>query len=150
MSFDPDSFLSSTTTESNDTKLVPVPEGEFVGIIEDVKARPWAKKDDPSVAGIALDVIWLIDDADVKSQLGRDKVTCKQGIMLELNENGKLDTGKGKNVGVGRLREATGLNRPGEPFGFPMLVGLAARVKVSHRIAGEDIFAEIKAVTALN
>lgn len=147
--FSPEQFLDMQTTEANDTKLVPVPAGEYIAMIDEVKARTWKKRDDPSVGGIALDVTWLVDDEGVKALLGRDKVTVKQGLMLDLTESGGLDMGKGKNVGLGKLREAVGLNVPGQPFAPSMLTGRPARIKVEHRVDGDQIFADVKAVTKL-
>jgi hypothetical protein len=147
--FNPDQFLDMQVTEANSTEAIPVPVGEYTAVIGEVKCRPWQKRDDPSVAGLALDLSWDIDDSAVKELLGRDKVKCKQGIMLDLTESGGLDMGKGKNVGLGRLRDAVDLNRAGEPFAFSMLVGRIAKVKVEHRVNGDQIFAEIKAVAKL-
>lgn len=144
-SFDPQAFLDSSITEANDTKIIPVPQGEYIGILEKITPRQWQSKDG-SQSGISLDVIWLIEDADVKTFLGRDEVKCKQGIMLDVLPTGQLDTAKGKNIGLGRLREAVGLNNPGQAFSFGMLPGLAAKVTVKHRIVDEDTFAEVKAV----
>lgn len=150
--FDPNTFLDMTIQDANSTVATPVPVGEYVAFIEKVDARGWKKKDDPSNAGMALDVFWNIDDANVKALLERDKVTVKQGIMLDLTEAGGLDMGKGKNVGLGRLREATDLNQPGQPFGFRMLEGRAAKIVVSHRVDDKNpevIYAEVKAVAKL-
>lgn len=147
--FNPDQFLDMQITEANDTKLTPVPVGEYVAVIEDVKCRQWQSKQDPSKSGLTLDITWSIDDPAVKELLGRDKVTVRQGVMLDLTESGGLDMGKGRNVGLGRLREAVGLNTPGQPFSFSMLVGRVAKVSVSHRIDGENIYAEVKGVTKL-
>lgn len=147
--FSPESFLDMQITESNDTKIVPIPVGEYMAAVKDVKVRPWQSKNDPSKAGIALDIVWLIDDASVKEFLGREEVTAKQGIMLDMTEAGGLDVGKGKNVSLGRLREAVGLNTPGQPFSFTMLSGRAAKVKVEHRVDGDQIYSEIKAVAKL-
>lgn len=142
--FDPNQFLDMQVTDSNSTKLEPVPEGEYIAIIESVKVRQWAKKDDPSVSGLTLDLVWNIDDQDLKARLDRQKVTVRQGVMLDLQENGGLDMGKGKNVTLGRLREAVGLNTPGQPFAFSMLVGRPAKVVVKQRIDGENIYDEVK------
>ena len=147
--FSPEQFLDMQTTEANDTKLIPVPVGEYVAVIDEVKARSWKKKDDPSVGGLALDIVWAIDDEGVKSLLGRDKVTVKQGIMLDLTESGGLDMGKGKNVNLGKLREATGLNVPGQPFAASMLGGRLAKIRVEHRVDGDTIYSDVKAVTKL-
>ena len=144
--FNPDQFLDMQVTESNSTETVPVPIGEYTAVIAEVKCRQWTKKDDPSVSGLALDLVWDIDNEAVRTLLDRSKVTCKQGIMLDITDAGGLDMGKGKNVGLGRLREAVNLNVPGQPFAFSMLVGRMAKVKVEHRVNGDQIFSEIKAV----
>lgn len=145
MSFDPQAFLDSSVTEANDTKIIPVPQGEYIGVIEKIVPRPWTSKDGTS-SGIAIDIQWIIEDAEVKRFLGRDSVTCKQGIMLDMLPSGALDMSKGKNIGLGRLREAVGLNVPGQPFSFQQLPGLMAKVTVKHRLVDEDTFAEVKAV----
>ena len=102
-----------------------------------------------SADGIALEIIWLVEDAGVKQLLGRDTVTVKQGIMLDLNASGGLDLSKGKNVGLGRLREAVGKNEEGQPFAFSMLPGLSAKIAVSHRVNGEETYSEVKGVAKL-
>lgn len=146
--FNPDTFLQSTSTEANDTKKIPCPAGEYTAVAEKVEARPWQSKDGLK-SGIALDVTWSIDDPAVKEVVGRDNVQVRQGLMLDLLESGGLDMGKGKNIALGRLREATGLNVPGQPFSPAMIQGRAAKVTVSHRVDGEDIYDEIKKVAAL-
>ena len=148
MSFDAQSFLDASVSSTNDTKIVPVPVGEYMGVIDKVAPRQWQSKDG-SQTGISLDVIWLIEDSAVKEYLGRDTVSCKQGIMLDLTPQGGLDMSKGKNVGLGRLREAIGKNNPGEAFSFAMLPGAAAKVGVKHRIVEEDTYAEVKQVAKL-
>ena len=148
MSFDANAFLESSVSSSNDTKVIPVPVGEYQGIIEKVIPRQWQSKDGTQT-GIALDVIWMVEDANVKQYLGRDLVTVKQGIMLDTTSAGALDTSKGKNIGLGRLREAVGKNNEGEQFSFAMLPGLAARISVTHRITDTDTYSEVKAVAKL-
>jgi hypothetical protein len=145
--FDPQAFLDSSITEANDTKVIPVPAGEYLAVLEKVTPRQWQSKDGTQ-SGIALDIIWLIEDADVKSFLGRDEVKCKQGIMLDVLPSGALDMSKGKNIGLGRLREAVGMNKPGQAFSFQNLPGNSAKVSVKHRLVEEDVFAEVKNVAA--
>lgn len=147
--FNPEQFLDMQITESNDTKTIPVPAGEYTAVAEEVKCRQWQSKQDPSKSGLTLDITWSIDDAAVKGLLGRDKVTVRQGIMLDITDSGGLDMGKGRNIGLGRLREAIGLNTPGQPFSFSMIAGRVAKVNVSHRIDGENIYAEVKGVAKL-
>lgn len=148
MSFDAQSFLDSAYSESNDTSIAPVPVGEYMGIIEKITPRQWQSKDGTQT-GIAIDITWMIEDDSVKQLLGRDKVTCRQSIMLDTTAQGTLDMSRGHNVGLGRLREAVGKNSPGEAFAFSMLPGLSAKIHVTHRVNNEDIFAEVKMVSKL-
>jgi hypothetical protein len=145
--FDPAAFLDQSISGTLDTKMQPCPEGEFIAVIDSVNPRPWNSKDGTK-AGVALDILWTIDDAGVKATLGRNRILVKQGIMLDLDATGqRLDVSKGKNINLGRLREALGMNDASAPFSFNMLPGQVAKVKVTHRIDGEDVYADIKMVT---
>ncbi len=141
--FDPNAFLNATVTDSNSTEMTPVPEGEYLSIIEKVDVKEWSSKDGSS-SGLKLALVWDIEDDGVKELLGMKKITCRQDIMLDLTDTGQLDFGKGKNVTLGRLREATGLNTPGEPFAFSMLQGRLAKALVKHRVVDDKIYAEVR------
>lgn len=149
MTFDPNTFLNQTFDEALDTKVVPCPVGEYVGLAEKVDVKQWAAKDGSS-SGLKIEILWDIQDENVKALLGRDTVRVPQQQMLDLTDSGALDFGKGKNVGLGRIREALGLNTPGEPFAFSMIQGRPAKVSVTHRINGEDIYNEIKKIASAN
>ncbi len=151
MSFDADSFLQASIQGSNSTALIPCPVGEFQAIISKISPRQWQSKDGTQ-SGVALDVFWQVEDAAAKQATGREEVVVKQGLMLDTNANGGLDMSEGKNVALGRLREAVGKNSPGEPFAFAMLPGLMAKVSVAHRQDKNDpsiMYAEVKLVTKL-
>jgi hypothetical protein len=145
MSFDAQAFLDSSVSGQNDTKLIPVPIGEYPAVIEKVSPRPWQSRDGTQ-SGIALDIFWSIEDANVRAFVGRESVVVKQGLMLDFTPDGKLDMSKGKNIGLGRLREAVNLNNPGQSFAFNQLPGQMAKVSVNHRLVDDDTFAEVKAV----
>jgi len=149
--FDADSFLQSSTTEANDTKIIPCPPGEFAAIIDKITPKQ-VQFNGGTETRIVLDVQWLIEDAGAKAATGRDVVTVKQAIFLDTTPTGGLDMSQGKNVALGRLREAVGKNTPGEPFSFAMLPGLMAKVSVSHRPDKNDpsiSYAEVKMATKL-
>lgn len=148
MSFDPSTFLNQTFEEANSTVLTPCPEGEFPGIAEKVDVNTWQKKDG-SASGLKLDLVWDIQDEGVKAATGRDPTRVRQSIMLDLTDTGQLDMGKGKNVNLGRLREALDLNQPGAPFSFSMIQGRMGKVMVKHRIDNDNIYDEVKAVAKL-
>ncbi len=148
--FDPNTFLDMTLTDANSTVSTPVPEGEYIGIVSgDPEVRPWQGRKDPTKSGLALDITWDIDDANVKALLQRDRVTVKQGIMLDLIVRAGRDSGTGRNVSLGRLRDAVGLNQAGQPFNFRMLAGKVAKIAIKHRIDGDAIYAEVKGVARM-
>lgn len=147
--FDAQSFIDQEIIGENSTFTIPVPVGDYVAIAEKFNVRQWTKKDDPTVSGLTLEVFWNVDDQGVKDLLGRDKVSVKQGIMLDLTDDGGLDMGKGKNVGLGKLRAALDLNNPGQAFSFNQIPGRMAKVKVEHRpndTNPESPYAEVRMV----
>jgi hypothetical protein len=144
MTFDPNSFLAQTFEGANDTSITPCPEGEFLAVADKVDMKQWSSKDG-SKSGLKLTVLWDIQDDAVKAHCGRESVKVPQDVMLDLTDSGQLDMAKGRNVRLGRLREALDLNAPGRPFSFAMIQGRMAKVKVGHRVDGEDIYAEVRA-----
>lgn len=146
--FNPESFLDQVITEANDTTQQPVPAGEYLALIKSLKAATWQTKDGTK-SGMKLEVVWDIQDEAVKAELARETVTCRQSIMLDVTEANGLDMGKGRNIGLGKLRTAVNMNAPGQPFSPSQLVGQCARVTVEHRIHNDAIFAEVKAVAPM-
>lgn len=147
MSFDPASFLDLEVNGQNDTKLVPVPVGQYMAEIVKVEPRSITVEGEDRLI-IAL--TWHIKGEEAAKAVGMDKPTVRQDLWIDRTEAGGLDMGKGKNVQLGKVREAVGLNNPGAPFSFRMLQGRGANVYVSHRPDKKtgDIFAEIKKVVA--
>ncbi len=147
--FNPVDFLNQQVTGALDTAFTPCPAGEFLGIIEKIEARNGVQKKDPTQTYFAIDIHWMIDDQNAKDVTGRDKVIVRQGIMLDVGPDGQLDMGKGKNVGLGRLREAVGLNDASQPFAMSMLPGRPAKVKVEHETYKDTIQARVSGCAAL-
>lgn len=146
--FDPATFMDQAVNESNATVMVPCPAGEYNATAQEPVIREWKSKDGTK-SGVALDIFWDIDDAAVRLELGRDKVLVKQSLMLDLNASGGVDTAKGANVGLGRLREALSLNIAGEPFTPRQITGRVARIRVEHRMDGDTTYADVKGVTKI-
>lgn len=150
--FDPTKFMEATTTESMSTAGVPIPVGEHVSVIEKVEFKQGVAKNDPSKSWAALELTYSIDSPQVKELLGRQKVTIRQNFFLDINEQGNLATGKGQNVQLGRVREATGLNAAGAPFAPRMLEGKVCKVIVGHRASDRPqdppgtVFADVNGV----
>lgn len=145
--FDPQAFLDTQTTEANDTRVIPCPIGEWQGTAANVEIKsgitkqgeragePWTK----------LNVKWEIVGTEANQAVERDKITVTQGIMLDLTPQGGLDVGRGKNTQLGRLREAVGLNTPGQPFSFRMIIGRSAKLAVVHRESEGNLYDDVKA-----
>jgi len=142
-SFDPSVFESQQFDQPNDTVYVAIPEGEYVAMIKSKKFRN-------EKGYIILDITWLVDNEQVKEVTGMKEPTVRQSLFLDVTSSGGLDFAKGKNVKLGRLREATKLNTPGQAFSFGMLEGRPAKISIKHRVDGRDTFADVKEVAPLS
>jgi hypothetical protein len=146
--FDTDSLLNSTFSDANATTYEPCPEGEYPAAVDTFKPRTFKNRDGEE--SVVLDIFWLPQlSAEQEQALGR-KPKVKQTLFLDTTPSGGLDMGKGKNIGLGRLREALGQNQPGKPWNFGMLMGGTAVVKVQHRMYEGNIFDEIKEVRPIS
>lgn len=138
--FNPELFLNTTVSEANSTELLPIPEGDYIAVSDAVNADSFKSfdiknGDRAGQKGYSLNVQWNINDEEgkLKEYLGR-KPTARQNIMLDIKADGGLEFGKGRNVELGRLREALGQNGNGAPWSFGMLGNQVAKIKVKHTI----------------
>jgi len=146
--FDPQAMLDQAFEGSNATKIINIPEGEYTAMIQDLGVAQWVSRDQTK-SGMKLSMRMILDDQKAREITGRDNVSVKHDVMLDFNEAGGIDTGAGKNIQLGRLREATGLNGAG-PFSFRQLEGKMLKVRIGHRVDGENIYDEVKGVTKLS
>lgn len=138
--FNAQQFMNTVYEEANSTRIAPLPPGEYVGFIEPItgesfsggisekNGRPWAR----------LNLMIDVSGEAVKAATGQDRRRVRAGIMLQLDENGNLDMREGRNIQLGRLREAVGLNVPGKPFKFSDLEGRLVKIVVDHRVSQDD------------
>ena len=155
--FNPEQFLSAAYTEATDTHALTCPEGEWRGQVSKLAVRQQKSKDGNEFT--ALDVIWEVIDDEARRLAGAEgdtKLFCRQGSILDLIEGAGgikvLDFGKGKNVMLGRLREAFHQNQDGKHWAPNMLVGQIGMIKVKHRPNPDDPeapFADVKGVAEL-
>lgn len=124
--FDPESFLHNEVEGQMDTKVTPVPEGEYPGVAIDVKARNINEY-------AVMEVTWQIDDPEFEKIIGRNPARVRQSVFLDLMENGSLDLGSGKNVQLGKLRDALNQNNPDQAWSPSAIIGNSATVLVTHR-----------------
>lgn len=139
MPFDPAAFLAETTIEAPlDTKLPLIPINEYPAIIDKIDVRAQPKKDGDGDWYI-LDVTYAVEDASAREATGLEKPTIRDSLFLDMDLSGerpKLMTGTGKNVQLGRLLEALGINAEG--FTFGMLPGRTCLIRVKHVPDAED------------
>ena len=149
-SFDPESFLDLEIEGANDTRLIPIPVGEYIATVEKGDKVREIKSKDGTDTFYSLPIVWRIDDPSVLEATQRDKVTIRADIFLDILPSGALDMGKGKNVQLGKYREALGLNDPTRPFSMRMFINRAAKIKVGQRAHKEtgELMPTVQAVTA--
>jgi hypothetical protein len=141
MTFDPATFMNQSTQGKMDTVIAQCPEGEYKALIDDFDASAFrtfqSKKDGKDFT--VFSPPFVIQDASVAATLGREKVTVfHKGMFIDIDAAGGLDTSKGKNVDLGRLREALGQNVDG-PWTFNNLKGAGpVMVKVVHESDKDD------------
>ena len=149
--FDPELFLQTEVEEANSTEYVPFPEGEHLSSIKDVKIRMIEPKDGGESRPV-MDVVFNSQSPEVIEALenpegGNVRMTC----FLDITASGGLDMGKGKNVVLGRLREAIGQNTPGKPWNPLHMVGSPVMINVVHTASNRgdgSVFANVSQVSA--
>lgn len=157
--FDPSTFMNQTVDAPMDTVFQQCPEGEYRAMIDDFDGNAFDSfqgKEGTKSEGktfVTFKPPFVIQDAAVQAELERDKVVVyHSGIFLDFDEAGRLDFGKGKNVGLGQLRDAVGQNAEG-PWTFDALKGAGpVMVKVVHEADKNDAekkYARVKKVTRI-
>lgn len=163
--FDADSFMGQTVDAEFDTTIVLPPEGDYRAMIGDFNSengfRTFTGKEGSKNPGKEYTMFQppfvLQDDprlAEVKAARGQDQIVVSHaGMFLDLSDQGGLDVGKGKNVDLGRLRDAVGQNQmPG--WRFTNLIGAGpVMVKLVHEKDSRDEtkkYARIKNVVKIS
>lgn len=140
--FNPDTFLNTEITEANETTYTPVPEGEWTAVIKEIKPRE-------AKGAAILDVMWGVDDPDVVESTGMANPIIRQTVFLDFTPEGNLAVGKGKNVQLGKLRDAVNQNQNGKPWSPGDLIGQVAKIRVAHRMYEGEPQADVKGVTRI-
>lgn len=152
-----DSLMSSPMAAALDTNIKPYPIGEYVAQIgteeDSVKIMDGTVKKEGSAnfgkPWYNLVIKMEITDPGLKQSMGRDKLPLRHSIMLDV-ENGRLTEGEEKNVGLGKLMKAAGINAVGATI--MDLKGKTIKVKIKHRPDPVDptvIYSEVGNVGAV-
>lgn len=140
------SFLDTVVTSSNSVEYPVVPEGAYGAYISELKTRSGKNKDGGTWS--MMDVIWTLTDQEAIEILENPEPKVMQSFFLDFTPEGGLDFAEGKNVKLGRLREALGQNQDGVEWRPMDMYGQNAIIHISHRQVGEDTFMDVKRVTA--
>lgn len=153
--FNPEQYLSAsmeTPLERREPLPTTAPEssdGCYFATVKEVKSRVWEGKTEKSAgkSGIAWDISLEIDvPTSLRGTIGMEKLTIRDGLMLDLTDNGLIDSGKGKNGRLRMYREALDLNKPGDSFSALKMVGRPLKVKIEHRPYNDTIQEDVKQV----
>lgn len=116
MSFNSNAFLNQTVEAVLDTKRVPFPEGDHDEMqIVNLKINDGvvSKGDNAGKPWVQLEVKMDCLDPNVKEEMkmtGDAMPALYWKEFLDLDANGNLDVSPGKNVKLGKLRQAAGQN----------------------------------------
>ena len=132
--FDPDLFLGGEMKGGFETSYARVSPGEYSAMIDGVKVRKVNTKDGERAV---MDITWLILDEEVKKETELERPTCRQGFFLDINDKGGLERGKNKNVGLGRLFAAIGIDQ-GDKWSPEGLKGYLGTVRIEHKPNEDD------------
>lgn len=147
--FDANTLLNQDVTGAASTEYVPIPVGEYTAVVKDISVKEVTSQKTGETYRF-FEVQYGLDSPEVAELTGMTEPRVRQSMILDMTDSGTLNLGKGKNVPLGRLREACGQNDPSKPWNFNMLVGQAVKVSVKHRIGDEgQIYAEVKGVAKL-
>ena len=164
MSFDLDEMLTTPTDEMS-TDYPTVPEGEYTARIDDLPEgkpsnwmRPPIRINNGPRTGTDMHIMRIpfilldIEDSVLEAAgfMPGAKPRVNMDLILDMDD-GKLQTGEGRNIKLGQLRDALDQNTPG--WTFAALSGAGpVRVKVgtrSDRKNPEIKYTEISRVTKL-
>jgi hypothetical protein len=150
--FDPSALLETETDGDFNTRLTPIPEGEFQAHVKEggISVRGGIKD---GQRWTAADVLFVIDDEEVKTSTQLKEPTAKLGLFLETDAGGQRlltkDDNPNANVKLGKLKEAVGI-KPGRKFSLRHLEGLSCFVRIKQRTDPNDIETVYSDVVAVN
>jgi hypothetical protein len=157
--FDPATFLDMPITEEQAPRP-PITPGDYTAVIKEVTSEPWQSKDKVDEngrlkSGMKYNVILTVEVPEAERErtgLSFPTLELRDGIMLELNAQGGIDTGKGKNDKLRRYREALDMNKAGVTFRASQMAGKALTVRIGHTewpVGSGNLREEVKGVARL-
>lgn len=137
---DNSTFANLVTTEAMETVVPQVPAGPRPGYIKEFKLRQQKE-------WWLMDVTWVVTDQESIDATQNPEPKVRQSIFVDFTPDGALDNGKGKNIQLGKLREAVNQNQKGKPWSPGMLVGATGMLDVAHEMYKGNLQAKVAGVT---
>lgn len=152
--FDPNAFMTAAA-DPMPTQMEVLREAEFPFIL-DTDGKMLIPKNIKGVSDKGpydfwqLELVALCQDEGEKQRLGRNKISVRMRVNLDLDPNsGRLEVGPNKNVALGKLRDALGQNGPG--WTPQRLLGAGPFIgKVKHTQSKGNTYADIERVTKIS
>ena len=143
--FDAEALMGQESEEMS-TVVDQCNEGEWEGQIGKPIPRQFPGVKDPTATFTVLDIPYKVTDPVALEGMDRDSIFVRQSLFLDLTPEGKLSTADGKNVKLGRVREACGLNEDG--FKLTDLEGHVITIRVKQKPDNDNVMrAEVSDVT---
>jgi len=144
MTFNPDQFMTQPA-DPMQTVYENIKEGEYTMMLDteiEFNEMKWNDKNTGEPRSLPqMTLSCIVQDgglgAQEKARLGRDKLTVRLQLPLDVTPSGTLDFGPNKNIRLGQLRDALGQNVPG--WTPNLLRGAGPFIgKVTHRADKND------------
>jgi hypothetical protein len=146
--FDASSFMQNVVKAELDTRFPVIPEGEYLAQVKKIDMRQVDfRKIEGS--GIAIELQWEIMDDGVRAATKMDHPFCRQSWLLDLVKDSdppQLDLAEGRNIKLGQLLAACGLNSK-KGWSIGMILNQTCGVRVKHSPNDDDPEAPFSNVT---
>jgi hypothetical protein len=149
-SFDPNAFLGSALDKPLVKRPLLAAGIPYSAIIQPLKVRSGTTtgKDGQPRDWVAFDIPMEIEvPADQQATVGQPKITLSDSVFIDSTPSGGLDMAPGRNRGLRRYYDATGLNKPGTtPNHLP---GNLIKVILKHEVAKDgsgDLYERVDSI----
>lgn len=127
--FNAQQFIKSTVSGASSTRYAVIPEGDYSLMLDqrNLDVEKWFTEQTASKgpnAGntfITCEVPVEIVDQTLRDKMGQEHVYSRYRFIVDTNAAGEIDMSEGKNVKLGRLREALNQNDKNVPWDPSML-----------------------------
>lgn len=147
--FNAESFLNQTIEAKLDTKRIPMPEGDHDELrVADIQLKSGSKKEDGGIWVMAnIKLVNIDPNVAAEMKLGADaEPAIYWREFIDLDENGNIDVSDGKNIKLGKLRQALGQNND-DSWTMLDMKGAVCGGRVKHKFNAEgDAYAELATV----